>query len=157
MLIKIICKDYFRERGNSPTNGSDFSWDKMKDECNTPPVLALAALVTSRIASLKSITGRLDPPSTYLRKRTRTVLPSNVLFPASGFYDRFLYLVVRSRWPKAPNVPYPDSSCLLSAVCRLHGVTEYSAWLRIPVYRGLPQWVLWCRRTTGTSLECLHR
>lgn len=60
MLIKIICKDYFRERGKIPGNG-DFSWDELEDECNTPPVLALAALVTSRIASLKSITGKLNP------------------------------------------------------------------------------------------------
>ncbi|KAG0087046.1 hypothetical protein BGZ92_007638 [Podila epicladia] len=48
LLIKIICKDYYR-------NG-DFYWDDLKDECNTPPVLAQAALVTSRIASVKSIT-----------------------------------------------------------------------------------------------------
>jgi len=57
VLIKIICRDYFKERGRFPKDA--VIWHELKDECNTPPVLAMAALVTSRMASLRSVMGRI--------------------------------------------------------------------------------------------------
>ncbi|KAF9122528.1 hypothetical protein BGW39_009693 [Mortierella sp. 14UC] len=69
LIIKIICKEYFRERETrSEEEGGTMLFSNQSfitnqpsgfhdDSCNSPPVVALAALVLGRVRALKYISG----------------------------------------------------------------------------------------------------
>ncbi|KAF9908309.1 hypothetical protein EC991_009953 [Linnemannia zychae] len=68
LIIKIICKEYFRERETRSEEGGamlllnqSFITNEFltphDDPCNSPPVVALAALVLGRVRALKYISG----------------------------------------------------------------------------------------------------
>ncbi|KAF9952205.1 hypothetical protein BGZ72_006449 [Mortierella alpina] len=61
LIIKIICKEYFRDRGfpSLPSNSSSLLHlnGGSDDPCKAAPIQALAAVVLGRYRSLKSVTG----------------------------------------------------------------------------------------------------
>lgn len=98
LIIKIICKEYFKDKGfpslpsNSssllPLNGGN------DDPCKAAPIQALAAVVLGRYRSLKSVTGKGGAHRAH-RRSVQTFCGTHCAF--SHFSRRFYFAALSGR------------------------------------------------------------
>lgn len=175
LIIRIVCKEYFKERETLSGGGTMMtallgSNEVPRDPCDMPEVVGFAAVVLGRVKALKYTSGtdleggvifRLNLPWTRSRLDHSNLNPTFFSLCEQtckifrDVYDRISYISVGQVWTQGLDLHHTTTRSTDPAADLVHGPSYIQPRHRCPLCR----WTLYgrhgCGHPSGAMSECI--